>query len=379
MSSILRTAIAAGFVGLATQASALQLPAPNVMSTGQYGDFYVYSLDLLKSCSVSDPRCQPFVGDPPQLNEVDSSAGKIADKIVIYADASGTQLVNYDNASGPFANMDPTTVQVDNNFQPPTGTTLDFDMSAAGEPAEPGGGGNASVSWTGDVAGRWDAKLSSITNFLNGADLVFLFDNNQEGTDANQQQYFWGRVDILDGPAGNIVQSYCLNSQFQFGVFSPVPGSTEGACSVGFTDATYTTVGTKEYILPGDEGSFVGSGGRFCVDKTSGESFLLAGGVLPSNEGDCAAENGYFVSNNLGASSAEFAAYVPHLNANLLSWASAGYFMQIDFKIRGLNDGGEKLWIVGVNIPEQIPAPGTLALIGLGLFGLAGAMRRKAA
>lgn len=368
MKRSLKSAIAAGLLGMAGHAAALTLPGVNPMSVGQYGDFYVYSLDLLKSCVVSDSRCQPFIGDPPQLNEIDSSAGKVGGNIVIYADASGNQLPNYDNATGPFPGQNPALVQVDNNFQPPTGSTGTFDMAPGGEPAEIfGNGQDSEVDWDGDVAGRWDAKLSSIVSFLGDADLVFLFDNNQVGTDLSQQQFFWARLDILDGPAGGVVASYCLTSAHTFGVFDP----NSNACSATFQEYT-------DFLNPG---SFVGSGGRFCVDKTTGASFLPGGGAAPpSNEGDCTAENGYFVSNNLGASSAEFAAFVPDLNENLLAWADAGYFMQIDFKMRGLNNGGEKLWIAGVEITdtpdEPVPAPGTLALMALGLLGAAAGSRR---
>ena len=367
MKKILKASVVAAALALGVgQASAIVLPGVNQMSVGQYGDFYVYSLDLLKSCSAAlDSRCLPYVGDTAGGKEVASSAGKVESNILIYADASGNQLNNYPT---PFSGDDLlSVVKVDNNFQPPTGNTVTvFDMAPGNEPVE-------DAAWTGDISGRWDAKLSSIVSFLNGYSLMFFFDNNQDGTALDQQQFFWARLDIKDAN-GNVYKSYCLNNSLQdFGTFDPNSSACTATRPVGLGGGL---VEAEDYVSYMNPGKFVGSGGRFCVDKATGQSFIPAGGI-PSNNGDCG-PNGYFVSNNLGANSAEFAAFVPDLNLNLQNWADAGYFMSIDFKIRNLNDGGEKLWIArGGEIPRDLPEPASLALVALGLLSAAGISSRR--
>jgi hypothetical protein len=351
----------------AAQASALVLPTANAMSAGQYGDFLVYSLDLLSKCQL-DPRCTPYQGDTQDGLNVQSSPGQISDNVIIYAASDGTQLNNYATPSGPFTGLSPTTVQVDNNFLPPTGNTTTFNTLTSTEPVEPDiGGPGGDVNWAGDKVGTWEAKLSTIVDFLNGGQLVFMFDNNQQGTDLTQQQFFWAQLTITDsfGNAVGGINPFCLNSAFLgTGVFDPNTNACTTAPFVEFTD----------YQNPG---SFVGSGGRFCVDKVTGDTYL-PGGVVPGNEADCTSTGGYFVSNNLGTSLAEFAVYSQRLNDNLLAWAAAGYFMSIDFRMRGLNDSGEQLWIEAIPRPG-VPEPGTLALVALAMIGAAGIARRRQA
>ena len=58
--------LAATLALLATApAQAVLLPTSNVMSTVQYGDFAVYSMDLLQQCAAAlDSRCLPGGGGP---------------------------------------------------------------------------------------------------------------------------------------------------------------------------------------------------------------------------------------------------------------------------------------------------------------------------
>lgn len=396
--SKIRQVVAAAFVSIASTAalaspavSTVQLPGVNEMSAGLYGDFQVYSLDLLAQCSPTDARCQPYSTNGPGGTTVSSGPGQISEGLLIYqGGASGD---NYDSASGP---LDSTATAGDNPFVPPQGKTDTFQFSAASEPTPPldaGGTNNDLADFTGDQVGTWEVTLAALADYLGIGtatpnNLIFLFDNNQTGTTEGQWLYIWATAAILDS-SGALVGNQC---------YSLFANDYTGGCQTYNADGSVNNapdpvaptfdVDKNGKVLginnPLDT-NYVAVVGDFCVDKSTGVSYNIG---QAANEGACAidvdtnlARSGYYVSNNLGQSSAEFAAW----NAALEAYVIANYLscptcvLSIDAKFANMNDGPEQLWIGGTSFrnPPVLPEPGSLALLSLGLAAMWVPFRRR--
>lgn len=326
--------LGASLLTLGTAQAALVLPGPNAMSTGPaHDDFYVYPLELIAQCAAAgDPRCLPASGLP-----VASSTGAWDPLLLIYQQVGGND--NY-HLSGPFTNI--ATDMVDNPFRAPSGIASTFSMNADNEPGHFSNVNNASPEFAGDLIGTWEASLSSVMAYLNGGQLLFLFDNNQEGGIASNFLHIWGQINITDA-AGVSHACFELSNSGEF----------TGCGTDGSNDADFVVAG------------------EFCVDAVTGAAIP---GITA--KADCAAPN-YWLSNNLGSNNAEFAAFSPGLNAGLAGWAAAGYFMSVNLKMNQLTDGNEQLAIYSIQGPQPVPEPGTLWLFALALLAMAGLRRHR--
>lgn len=312
------------FVGVAllagsAQATPLSLPAANEMSATTYNGFNVYSLDLLRQCAqAGDPRCLPASGLPAQ-----SSPGQIADQAIVLVGSNGP-----DNTP-PFEPGD----AVDNPFVTPEGNQSSTYVMT-----------DAAGQFTGDQANTWEISLSLLRSYLGGNDLVFLFDNNQQGSGIDQWLNVWGQARIIDA-TGNTVNDLCFEL------------STGGGCSAASL-ANYLPVAAN-----------------FCVDKLSGQSYNIG---TATNANSCGPE-GYYVENNLSTSVAEFAAFNQTLSDAVYNLVNGNYFLSLDVRYTGNNGGSEALWICSdcnVAGSNQIPEPATLPLMLMG-FVAAGLFARK--
>ncbi|MFZ3084749.1 PEP-CTERM sorting domain-containing protein [Rhodoferax ferrireducens] len=340
--------------------STVQLPGVNEMSAGLYGDFQVYSLDLLQQCSPTDPRCQPYVTNGPN-GKVSSGPGQISTGVLIYqGGASGN---NYDNASGP---LNPLAPAGDNPFVPPQGTTSTYQFAAADEPTPPvlPPPPPGIPGFTGDQTGTWEITLAALADYLGIGtatpnNLIFLFDNNQQGAgEESQWLYMWASAAILD-INGAQVGSQC---------YSLYANSWSGTCTnptlvdPAFVDGVNTVANTSYVAIVGD----------FCVDKLTGVSYAATGNSCAVDATHT--QGGYYITNNLGNSFAEFAAW----NQALEDFVIANYLLHPDYvlsvnaRFANMNDGPEQLWIGGTSFtnPPVLPEPGTLALLGLGFAAM---------
>lgn len=319
LTSIIRKTLTlcAFLAGGAAHATVLTVPAPNSYEGQLFNGLNIYSLDLLNKCA-SDPRCQPQAGTP-----VASSPGNIADQAIILTSANGMS-----NFTSPF----PTGTAVDDVILTPTGN------QSSTFPNMPGFGSDPGNQFSGDQANTWEINLGVLQSYLGSHDLMFLFDNNQGNARDAGNISIWAQVRVID-TSGNTVDNQCYQ-------LSAGSGCTAGPSSL----ADYLPVLSS-----------------LCVAADGSYNTIGA-----SNQGDCPAGSIY-VSNNLGTSTAEYAAFSQSLN-NYVKGGNSNYLLSVDVRYFGNEAGAEQLWLcsectVG-GTTNQTPEPGSLLLMALGLAAL---------
>lgn len=342
--------------GVPTTQAAFFLPTPQ-FNAFQYGDFYSYSLPILAYRYAREFGGGVGPGNPFYIA---SGPGQISDLTVIGTGANG-QPVNT-NYSG-----------VDNAYQTPNNTGVDqfqTTTSAPGGVDDPGDNGNPAnhtTEFVGDGENTWDARVSALTSFLNGGDLLFFFNNNQvnSGAATNQNLMAWGQFTLKDdaGVAPDLV--FDLTNNRGAGGNPSLTGAetlgyTHGAGDTPALNAAPASITTTDFY-------YILSGGQVTIPSAD-TCRNISGYQIPG----CVPDADQTFNHNLGANQAAYMLYSPELNTAI---ANGLYdVMQFDFRMSALNNGYEQIFIASSSSVTSVPEPASLALLGLTLPWL---MRRR--
>lgn len=330
--------------------AAFFLPAP-AGNAFQYGDFYSYSLPILAYRYAREFGGGVGPGNPFYIA---SSPGSIQDLTVIGTGSNGQPVTT--NYAG-----------VDDAYPTPNNSSVDqfqTTTAAPGGVADPGGAGE----FTGDTENTWDARISALTSFLNGGELLFFFNNNQvnSGAATNQNLMAWGQFTVKDdaGVAPDLVFDF-TNNRGTGGTPSATGTETlnynHSDADPGHADPDGTPLLTAAPAgITSTDYFYVLSGGQVTIPGAD-----TCRSIFGYQIAGCVPEADQTFNHNLGANQAAYMLYSPELNAAV----SSGVYdvMQFDLRMSALNNGYEQVFINAGLPVTSLPEPASLALFGLAL------------
>ena len=295
---------------------------------------------------------------PGSLYYVNSTPGAIQDLIVVATGAGGVKVNT--NVAG-----------MDNALSTPSG-----------------------VSGSNFFAGIWNSTLAAFTGALGALNPLFFFNNNQvsSGAATNQQVAVWAQVSLTG--AGQTTRFFDFTNQA-----SPYALFTEGGGGVfNGNVGAYSSLGAGPIAGTNLRTDYVLSGGAICLST----AVSIAGPIGTPVSCTSAVPHGSAINNNLGANQASYAIDVPELNAFLNTYRTGGFPLYTDIHVnlrfgcdpatigtsggtatigdcvgRNANNGFEQLFIGTTANVTQVPEPGILGLLALGMLGLAVVTRRR--
>ena len=111
--------------------------------------------------------------------------------------------------------------------------------------------------------------------------------------------------------------------------------------------------------------------GEICVN-TATQTLIRLG---PCEGGD--GPNAATINQNLGADRAAFALTNMTLSNIINDMGTLYDVLSLDFRMGELSNGFEQLFLAALERPVDVPAPGALGILGLGLAGLGFAAHRR--
>jgi hypothetical protein len=348
------------------------LPALGDPNTSQvYQDFTIFSLNYLSNLRAVNPT-YPGLASPTY--NVQSSPGQLIPELVAVTG----------NAGNPSNNADVCGVLCDNAYAYPSPAATFFSSFAVADP---------SVAVPGEAArSTWTATASALRTFLQGRDLVAMFNLNEDSGGApntldGQALLVSARVQLTD-QLGNVLFSFYLGANnalglpqtardvWESGALEPEADPNNAAGNPADGADGNELYNPNIMTAPGNLGMFSADPrwayvhGQIAVDTTTG-LFLGFGTCVELNLPNCTT-----INQNLGANEVAFSAFNQQLSDLINDPNSGVFFMNVDFVTAGQSNGFEQLFIVAADV-GRVPEPTALSLFGLGLLGMAVTRRRR--